>query len=88
MTGSASQQEAINAFIDLANEMKNNGASAQFVSAALMRASAVYATYVVAGNKGALRESGIVKMKELFAKELAVIQKAKLQQAGVDPDST
>ena len=87
MTGSASQQEAINAFIDLANEMKNNGASAQFVSAALMRASAVYATYVVAGNKGALRESGIVKMKELFAKELAVIQKAKLQQAGVDPDS-
>ena len=88
MTGSASQQEAINAFIDLANEMKNKGASAQFVSAALMRASAVYATYVVAGNKGALRESGIVKMKELFAKELAVIQKAKLQQAGVDPDST
>lgn len=88
MTVSASQQEAINAFIDLANEMKNDGASAQFVSAALMRASAVYATYVVAGNKGALRESGIVKMKELFAKELAVIQKAKLQQAGVDPDST
>ena len=88
MTGSASQQEAINAFIDLANEMKNDGASAQFVLAALMRASAVYATYVVAGNKGALRESGIVKMKELFAKELAVIQKAKLQQAGVDPDST
>ena len=88
MTSSASQQEAINAFIDLANEMKNDGASAQFVLAALMRASAVYATYVVAGNKGALRESGIVKMKELFAKELAVIQKAKLQQAGVDPDST
>ena len=88
MTGSASQQEAINAFMYLSNEMKNDGASAQFVSAALMRASAVYATYVVAGNKGALRESGIVKMKELFAKELAVIQKAKLQQAGVDPDST
>ena len=87
MTGSASQQEAINAFIDLANEMKNDGASAQFVSAALMRASAVYATYVVAGNKGALRESGNIKMKELFANELAAIQKAKLQQAGVDPDS-
>ena len=87
MTGSASQQEAINAFIALANEMKNDGASAQFVLAALMRASAVYATYVVAGNKGALRESGIIKMKELFANELAAIQKAKLQQAGVDPDS-
>ena len=87
MTGSASQQEAINAFIDLANEMKNDGASAQFVSTALMRSSAVYATYVVAGNEGALRESGIIKMKELFANELAAIQKAKLQQAGVDPDS-
>ena len=87
MTGSASQQEAINAFIDLANEMKNDGASAQFVSAALMRASAVYATYVVAGNEGALRESGITKMKELFANELGAIQKAKLRQAGVDPDS-
>ena len=87
MTGSASQQEAINAFIALANEMKNDGASAQFVSAALMRASAVYATYVVAGNEGALRESGITKMKELFANELAAIQKAKLRQAGVDPDS-
>ena len=67
--------------------MKNDGASAQFVSAALMRASAVYATYVVAGNEGALRESGITKMKELFANELAAIQKAKLRQAGVDPDS-
>ena len=87
MSGSVSQQEAINAFIDLANEMKNDGASAQFVSAALMRASAVYATYVVAGNEGALRESGITKMKELFANELAAIQKAKLRQAGVDPDS-
>ena len=87
MTGSASQQEAINAFIDLANKMKNDGASAQFVSAALMRASAVYATYVVAGNEGALRESGITKMKELFANELGAIQKAKLRQAGVDPDS-
>mgnify|MGYP001136484412 FL=1 len=87
MTGSASQQEAINAFIDLANEMKNDGASAQFVSTALMRASAVYATYVVAGNEGALRESGITKMKELFANELAAIQKAKLRQAGVDPKS-
>ena len=32
-----------------------------------MRACAVYSTYVVAGNDGALRESGIDKLKQLFA---------------------
>ena len=70
MSGPQSQQEAINAFINLANEMKNNGASIQFVSTALMRACAVYATYVVAGNEGALKESGIEKLSEVFAQEL------------------
>ena len=86
MSGPESQQHAINAFIELANEMKNDGASIQFVSTALMRACAVYSTYVVAGNDGALRESGIDKLKQLFAQELDVIQRAKLRQAGVDAD--
>ena len=85
MPAPSSQQDAINAFINFANEMKNDGASIQFVSTALMRACAVYSTYVVAGNDGALRESGIDKLKELFAQELDVIQKAKLRQAGLDP---
>lgn len=83
-----SQQEAIGAFINVANEMKNEGASIQFVSTALMRACAVYSTYVVAGNDGALRESGIEKLKELFALELDTIQRAKLEQAGVDPNQS
>ena len=87
MSGPESQQHAINAFIELANEMKNDGASIQFVSTALMRACAVYSTYVVAGNDGALRESGIDKLKQLFAQELDVIQRAKLRQAGVDADA-
>ena len=82
MTGPQTQQEAINAFINLAHEMKNNGASIQFVSTALMRACAVYATYVVAGNEGALKESGIEKLSEVFAQELNVIQEAKLAEAG------
>ena len=82
MSGPKTQQEAINAFINLANEMKNNGASVQFVSTALMRACAVYATYVVAGNEGALKESGIEKLSEVFAQELNVIQEAKLAEAG------
>ena len=42
---------------------------------------------VVAGNDGALRDSGVAKLKELFAQELDVIQKAKLRQAGVEPDA-
>ena len=85
MSGPKTQQEAINAFINLANEMKNNGASIQFVSTALMRACAVYATYVVAGNEGALKESGIEKLSEVFAQELNVIQEAKLAEAGRTP---
>ena len=82
MSGPQTQQEAINAFINLANEMKNNGASIQFVSTALMRACAVYATYVVAGNEGALKEGGIEKLSGVFAQELNVIQEAKLAEAG------
>ena len=81
MAGHESQQEAISAFIDLANDMKNNGASIQFISTALMRACAVYSTYVVAGNDGALKESGVDKLKDIFASELDFIQKAKILQA-------
>jgi hypothetical protein len=47
----------------------------------------VYSTYVVAGNDGALRDTGVAKLKELFAQELDVIQKAKLRQAGAEPDA-
>ena len=86
MSGPESQQHAINAFIELANEMKNDGASIQFVSTALMRACAVYSTYVVAGNQGALKESGIEKLKLLFASDLDTIQRAKRIDAGLDPD--
>lgn len=87
MSAIDTQQDAINAFIQLANQMKDDGASIQFVSTALMRACAVYSTYVVAGNDGALRESGIDKLKRLFASELDTIQRAKLVDAGLDPDN-
>lgn len=86
MTAPQSQQEAINAFINLANEMKDGGASIQFVSSALMRACAVYSTYVIAGNGGALKESGVEKLSEVFAQELKVVQQAKLSEAGLDAD--
>ena len=86
MTAPKSQQDAINMFIGMANEMKDNGASIQFVSSALMRACAVYSTYVIAGNEGALRDSGVEKLSEVFAQELRVVQQAKLSEAGLDAD--
>lgn len=86
MTAPKSQQDAINMFIGMANEMKDNGASIQFVSSALMRACAVYSTYVIAGNEGALRDSGVEKLSEVFAQELKVVQQAKLSEAGLDAD--
>ena len=86
MPAPVSQQEAINIFIKLANEMKDEGASIQFVSSALMRACAIYSTYAIAGNQGALKQTGIDKLSELFAVELDVVQKAKLREAGLDAE--
>ncbi|MDG2461125.1 MAG: DUF3144 domain-containing protein [Luminiphilus sp.] len=80
MSAPETQQDAIQAFIDLANEMKADGASVQLISTAMMRACAVYSTYVVAGNEGALRETGVEKLKEVFGQQLEVVQKSKLAQ--------
>jgi len=81
MSAPDTQQDAIQAFIDLANEMKNEGTSIALISTALMRACAVYSTYAVTGNQGALRDSGIEKLQKLFGEQLAVVQKAKIAQA-------
>ena len=81
MSAPATQQDAIQAFIDLANEMKNEGASIELISTALMRACAVYSTYAVTGNQGALHASGVEKLQKVFGEQLAVVQKAKIAQA-------
>lgn len=81
MSAPVSQQDAIQGFIDLANEMKNEGASIELISTALMRACAVYSTYTVAGNQGALHQSGVEKLEKLFGQQLAAVQKAKLAEA-------
>ena len=60
MSAPATQQDAIQAFIDLANEMKNEGASIELISTALMRACAVYSTYAVTGNQGALHDLSLI----------------------------
>jgi len=84
MAAPATQQEAIQQFIDVANEMKNDGVSKEAVSTALMRACALYSTYVVTGNDGALKNSGVEKLQQLVGEESQAVQAAKMASAGVE----
>lgn len=77
--------ECVNRFIELANQMTAEGdSSPQIVSSGFMMACAVYTTYMVTGNDGALRESGIEKLTKLFGEELATVQARKIEQAQRD----
>ena len=74
--------ECVNRFIALANEMTAEGDSPPaVVSSGLMTACAVYSTYVVTGNDGALRESGVEKLTKLFGDELVTLQAIKIERA-------
>ena len=84
--------KATHRFIDMANEMKNEGLPTELISAALMSASGVYATYVAAGetNNGVLQSSGVNKVAEMYHQTLAHIQERKReeieQRTGQTPD--
>ena len=64
-------------FIDLANELKDQGYDTQLISAALMAASGVYATYITAGNTGGLQPSGVDKVVMMYRRNLEHIQERK-----------
>lgn len=72
--------EATQRFIDLANEMKNGGMDTRLVSAALMSASGIYATYTAAGNEGFLQASGIDKIAAIYKRNLGYIQQRKQEE--------
>lgn len=72
-------QACVKRFIDLANAIKNEGTDVNIVSGALMTASALYASYLVAGNAGGLTESGVEKVSGVYKRELERIQKVKQQ---------
>ena len=76
-TDAQQHQECMRRFIDLANEMKNDGTGTNIISAALMSASAVYANYVAAGNSGGLTESGVDKIVEAYRHQMNQVQRAK-----------
>jgi len=73
-------QYCANKFIELANELRKEEIDPPMVSGALMTASGVYATYVAAGNDGALEASGIDKVVEVYRRTLQNHQKAKKAQ--------
>ena len=71
-------EECMQRFIDFANALKDEGTEPRVVSAAMMTASAVYATYVFAGNEGSLAPSGIAKLVEAYQQQLERVQHVKV----------
>ncbi len=69
--------ECVNRFIELANNIKDEGVGTHVISAAIMSASAVYATYVAAGNEGGLTESGMDKIVDAYRHQMVQVQAAK-----------
>lgn len=77
MSDRESHNECTGKFIDLANELKNLGHSPQLISAALMAASGIYATFITAGNSGGLQPSGVDKVVMMYRRNLEHIQERK-----------
>jgi len=76
-------RECVNRMIALANTLKDEGVSVNVVSASLMTASGLYASYIVGGNEGGLTESGVQKVSEVYKSELTRLQDIKRgQEAG------
>jgi len=75
-------QDCMHRFIDLANTMKDEGVAPRVVSAGLMSASAVYGTYVFAGNDGRLAPTGIQRMVEAYQQQVEQVQRAKAEHKG------
>lgn len=71
-------------FIDLANELKNQGHDINLISAALMSASGIYTTYTIAGDQGYLQPAGVDKVAERYKHNLAYLQEVKKATAEAD----
>jgi len=83
MNDRKNHEMATHRFIDLANEMQNEGLDNNLISAALMASSGIYATYVAAGNNGALEPSGVEKVVTIFRNNLEHIQRRKREDLEV-----
>jgi len=73
-------QYCTNKFIELANQLKKEKIDPALVSGSLMTASGVYATYVAAGNDGALESGGVDKVVAVYRRTLEHHQVTKKDQ--------
>lgn len=77
----AAHNRATTAFIELANKLaKEEGQDVKIVSAALMAASGIYATFITAGNDGYLAPSGVEKIADMYKNNLGYVQERKQQE--------
>jgi hypothetical protein len=87
MSDQDQQIAVMNRFISLANDIKDEGVPVHVVSWAMMTASAVYATYSVAGNTGGLNPSGVDKVVDSYRDCMNQVQEARkneLKEAGAE----
>lgn len=82
MSNAEQHRYCTNKFIELANQLKNENIDSALVSGALMTASGIYATFVAAGNSGALEPSGVDKVVNLYRRTLEHHQKVKRAHLG------
>ena len=80
MSDQKKHEYCTNKFIELANELRKEDIDPNLVSGALMTASGVYATFLAAGNKGALEDSGVDKVVAVYRRTLQHHQKVKRNQ--------
>lgn len=73
-------QDCMNRFIELANQIKDEGIPTNMVSAGMMSASAVYATFVVSGNTGGLTDSGVDKLTAAYKQHLKRVQEMRKEE--------
>ncbi|MFC1740008.1 DUF3144 domain-containing protein [Pseudomonadota bacterium] len=88
MNDQEKHQYCTNKFIELANELRQEKIDPPLVSGALMTASGVYATYVAAGNDGALEASGVDKVIEVYRRTLEHHQEVKKAQLKLNPEQS
>jgi len=86
VTDRASHNHCTHKFIELANAMKDEGYDPQLISAAMMSASGVYATFVSAGNDGGLQPSGVDKVVMMYRRNLEHIQELKKAEIEAQED--
>lgn len=88
MSERESHNECTTRFVDLANTLKNEGHDTQLISAALMAASGIYATYLTAGNTGGLQPSGVDKVVMMYRRNLEHIQERKKAEKEAQEDAS